>query len=101
MGAHGSIRPKRFAKFDIIEDNIYPEGLSLYEQQKMQNYTLARAKKIALLALRWRPKGIKYQNATLAHMQPSIGTFRISRATRKYVQWPYCTVLRALPNYVR
>ena len=48
--------PTGFARFDLINDDIYPSNMSNSEQQKLRDLTLARSKNNALLALRWRPK---------------------------------------------
>src|SRR5271156_3060104 len=45
-----------FAKFDLVEDDIYPADLSPNGQQKLCDLALARSKNNALLALRWRTK---------------------------------------------
>src|ERR1700722_7082419 len=48
--------PEGFAKFDLVESDIYPADLSPNGQQKLRDLALARSKNNALLALRWRTK---------------------------------------------
>ena len=47
--------PAGFARFDLVNDDVYPSNISTSEQQKLRDLTMARSKNNALLALGWRP----------------------------------------------